>query len=366
MKKIDLMRGLTDLDDRLIEEANPYTENEPASAGVGVNDKSARRLTKLRVLSGIAAAVVIVAIGIVAAKNGWFKKLRPSHQAPTPVATPTLAPTTPTPVATPTLAPTTPTPTITPRDNPEPTPMGPREKEIPENAREIPLSEVKQSDWYQCIPENTFHFYDIINAYAYDDENGPCVLLRMVRGTTHPVNEWIITPNGIEINWDLAEEDEVYEHNAEVYLTIRKVKDVPQYNLRKVSASETERYDITRYEWPLDASISADLRLTLEQPIMDASEVSDKVLKLRTRAVKDCFPRKMVVTLGVVSGEYLLDYDFWGIEFAEALAAFGDEEGFFDYSFGSFSRNDDGTWSIYYPGWYTDTESYEIEYGLTD
>ena len=396
MKKTDWTHKLTDLDDRLIEEADPYTENEPASAGVGVNDKSARRLTKLRVLSGIAAAVVIVAIGIVAAKNGWFRKLKPSHQDPTPVATPTMAPTTPTPTAvmgkdqttptpqaeltpeptkepaegtpTPTMEPVdaTPTPTITPRDNPEPTPMGLREKEIPDGARELTLSEVEQSDWYQCIPEDTFHFYDIINAYAYDDENGPCFLLRMVRGTTHLTNEWIITPNGIEINWDLAEEDEVYEHDAEVYLTIRKVKDVPQYDLRKVSASETERYDITRYEWPLDASIPEDLRLTLEQPIMDASEVGDEVLKLRTRAVKDCFPRKMVVTLGVVSGDYLLDYDFWGIEFAEALAAFGDEEGFYDYSYGSFSRNEDGTWPIYYPGWYTDTESYEIEYGLTD
>ena len=379
MKKIDLMRGLTDLDDRLIEEADPYTENEPASAGVGVNDKSARRLTKLRVLSGIAAAVVIVAIGIVAAKNGWFKKLRPSHQDPTPVATPTLAPTTPTPVATPTLAPTTPTPTaamgkdnttptptITPRDNPEPTPMRRREKEIPENAREMTLSEVEQSDWYACIPEDTFHFYEIVNAYAYEDESGPCTLLRLVSFGDHLTNEWLITPNGLEINWDLTEEDEVYEYDEEVYLTIWNVKDVPQFEARKVKASETERYDITRYEWPLDASISADLRLTLEQPIMDASEVSDKVLKLRTKAVKDCFPRKMDVTLGVVSGEYLLDYEFRGIEFAKALAAFGDEEGCYNYTFGSFSRNDDGTWPIYYPGWYTDTESYEIEYGLTD
>ena len=379
MKKIDLMRGLTDLDDRLIEEADPYTENEPASAGVGGNDKSARRLTKLRVLSGIAAAVVIVAIGIVAAKNGWFKKLRPSHQDPTPVATPTLAPTTPTPVATPTLAPTTPTPTaamgkdnttptptITPRDNPEPTPMGLREKEIPENAREMTLSEVKQSDWYQCIPEDTFHYYEIVNAYTYEDESGPCTLLRLVSFGDHLTNEWLITPDGLEINWDLTEEDEVYEYDEEVYLTIRNVKDVPQFEARKVKASETERYDITRYEWPLDASISADLRLTLEQPIMDASEVSDEVLKLRTKAVKDCFPRKMDVTLGVVSGDYLLDYEFRGIEFAKALAAFGDEEGCYNYTFGSFSRNDDGTWSIYYPGWYTDTESYEIEYGLTD
>ena len=383
MKKIDLMRGLTDLDDRLIEEANPYTENEPASAGVGVNDKSARRLTKLRVLSGIAAAVVSVAIGIVAAKNGWFKKLRPSHQDPTPVATPTLAPTTPTPVATPTLAPTTPTPTmpaatptpslpdatptptITPRQNPMPTPMGLQEKKIPDSAREIPLSEVKQSDWYACIPEDTFHYYEIVNAYTYEDESGPCTLLRLVSFGDHLTNEWLITPDGLEINWDLTEEDEVYEYDEEVYLTIRNVKDVPQFEARKVKASETERYDITRYEWPLDASIPADLRLTLEHPIMDASEVSDKVLKLRTKAVKDCFPRKMDVTLGVVSGDYLLDYEFRGIEFAEALGAFGDRDGWYNYSYGRFTRNPDGTWPIYYPGWCTDTESYEIEYGLT-
>ena len=346
MKKIDLIHGLTDLDDRLIEEANPYTENEPASAGVGVNDKSARRLTKLRVLSGIAAAVVIVAIGIVAAKNGWFKKLRPSHQDPTP-------------------CPTTPTPTISPRQNPMPTPMGLQEKNIPDKAREIPLSEVKQSDWYACIPGDTFHFYEIVNAYAYEDESGPCTLLRLVSVGDHLANGWLITPDGIKINWDLMEADEVYEYDEEVYLTIRNVKDVSQLEARKVKASETERYDITRYELPLDASIPEDLRLTLEQPIMDASEVSDEVLKLRTKAVKDCFPRKMAVTLGVVNGEYLLDYDFRGIEFAMALAAFGDEEGCYNYTFGSFSCNEDGTWSIYYPGWYTDTESYEIEYGLT-
>ena len=365
MKKIDLMRGLTDLDDRLIEEANPYTENEPASAGVGVNDKSARRRTKLRVLSGIAAAVVSVAIGIVAAKNGWFKKLRPSHQDPTPVATPTLAPTTPTPTAAMGKDNTTPTPTITPRDNPEPTPMGLREKEIPENAREMTLPEVEQSDWYVCIPEDTFHYYEIVNAYTYEDESGPCTLLRLVSFGDHLTNEWLITPDGLEINWDLTEEDEVYEYDEEVYLTIRNVKDVPQFEARKVKASETERYDITRYEWPLDASIPADLRLTLEHPIMDASEVSDKVLKLRTKAVKDCFPRKMDVTLGVVSGDYLLDYEFRGIEFAEALGAFGDRDGWYNYSYGRFTRNPDGTWPIYYPGWCTDTESYEIEYGLT-
>ena len=396
MKKTDLIHGLTDLDDRLIEEANPYTENETVSAGMGVKNTPARRIARLRVLSGIAAAAIIVVIGFVGAKNGWFKKLRPSHQDPTPVATPTLAPTTPTPTAvmgkdnttptpqaeltpeptkepvegtpTPTMGPVdaTPTPTISPRQNPMPTPMGLQEKNIPDNAREIPLSEVKQSDWYVCIPEDTFHYYEIVNAYTYEDESGPCTLLRLVSFGDHLTNEWLITPDGIKINWDLTEADEVYEYDEEVYLTIRNVKDVPQLEARKVKASETERYDITRYEWPLDASISADLRLMLEQPIMDASEVSDKVLKLRTKAVKDCFPRKMDVTLGVVSSDYLLDYEFRGIEFAKALAAFGDEEGCYNYTFGSFSRNDDGTWSIYYPGWYTDTESYEIEYGLTD
>ena len=363
MKKIDLLRGLTDLDDRLIEEANPYTED--ASAEVGGNDKSARRLTKLRVLSGIAAAVVIVVVGFVAAKNGWFKKMIPSHKGPAPVATPTLAPTTPTPTAVMGKDNTTPTPTITPREDPEPTPMGLREKVIPENARELTLSEVEQSDWYQCIPENTFLFYNIVNAYTYEDESGPCVLVRLIGVGYHQANGWRITQNGVGINWDLAEEDKVYEYDAEVYLTIRNVKDVPQYNLRKVSASETERYDISRYEWPLDESIPEELRLTLEQPVMDASEVSEEVLKLRTRAVKDCFPRKMVVTLGVVSGDYLLDYDYWGIEFAEALGALGDRDGWYNYSYGRFTRNPDGTWPIYYPGWCTDTESYEIEYGLT-
>ncbi len=398
MKKIDLIHGLTDLDDRLIEEADPYTENETVSAGVGVKNTPARRIARLRVLSGIAAAAIIVVIGFVGAKNGWFKKLVPSDQKPTPVGTATPCPTTPTPtmwpttptqepqvntptptepiatptptmpVATPTpsLPDATPTPTITPRQNPMPTPMGLQEKNIPDNAREIPLSEVKQSDWYACIPEDTFHFYEIINAYAYEDESGPCTLLRLVSVGGHLANGWLITPDGIKINWDLTEADEVYEYDEEVYLTIRNVKDVPQLEARKVKASETERYDITRYEWPLDASIPEDLRLTMEQPIMDASEVSDEVLKLRTCAVKDCFPRKMAVTLGVVNGEYLLDYDFRGIEFAMALAAFGDEEGRYNYTFGSFSCNEDGTWSIYYPGWYVDTDTYEIEHGLTD
>lgn len=387
----DFRHGFTDLDDRLIEEANPYTENESVSAAVGDNNKSKRSLVRLRVLSGLAAAVVIVAIGIVAAKNGWFKKLKPSDQKP--VATPSASASTPTPTEmqykntptptmpiettptptmpvettpTPTMQVGTPTPTITPRQNPRPTPMGLQEKNIPDNAREIPLSEVKQSDWYACIPEDTFHFYEIVNAYAYEDESGPCTLLRLVSVGDHLANGWLITPDGIKINWDLTEADEVYEYDEEVYLTIRNVKDVPQLEARKVKASETERYDITRYEWPLDASIPEDLRLTLEQPIMDASEVSDEVLKLRTKAVKDCFPRKMAVTLGVVNGEYLLDYDFRGIEFAMALAAFGDEEGCYNYTFGSFSGNEDGTWSIYNPGWYVDCETYEIEYGLTD
>ena len=369
MKKIDLIHGLTDLDDRLIEEANPYTENETVSAGVGVKNTSARRTARLRMLSGIAAAAIIV-VGFVAAKNGWFKKLVPSDQKPTPVGTATPCPTTPTPTMpaatpTPSLPDATPTPTITPRQNPMPTPMGLQEKKIPDSAREIPLSEVKQSDWYACIPEDTFHFYEIINAYTYEDESGPCTLLRLVSFGNHLTNEWLVTPDGIKINWDLTEEDEVYEYDEEVYLTIRNVKDVPQLETRKVKASETERYDITRYSQPLDASIPADLRLTLEHPIVDASEVSDKVLKLRTKAVKDCFPRKMDVTLGVVSGDYLLDYEFRGIEFAEALGAFGDRDGWYNYSYGRFTRNPDGTWPIYYPGWCTDTESYEIEYGLT-
>ena len=58
--------------------------------------------------------------------------------------------------------------------------MGLREKVIPENARELTLSEVEQSDWYQCIPENTFLFYNIVNAYTYEDESGPCVLVRLI------------------------------------------------------------------------------------------------------------------------------------------------------------------------------------------
>ncbi len=362
MKKIDLIHGLTDLDDRLIEEANPYTENETVSAGMGVKNTSARRIARLRVLSGIAAAAIIVVIGFVGAKNGWFKKIVPSQQDPTPVGTATPCPTTPTP----TMPVAIPTPTITPRQNPMPTPMGLQEKKIPDRAREIPLSEVKQSDWYACIPEDTFHFYEIINAYTYEDESGPCTLLRLVSVGDHLANGWLITPDGIKINWDLTEADEVYEYDEEVYLTIRNVKDVPQLEARKVKASETERYDITRYTWPFDATLPENLCLTLEHPIMDASEVSTEVIKLRTCAVKDCFPRKMAVTLGVVNGEYLLDYDFRGIEFAMALAAFGDEEGCYNYTFGSFSGNEDGTWSIYYPGWYVDTDTYEIEHGLTD
>ena len=202
MKKIDLLRGLTDLDDRLIEEANPYTED--ASAEVGGNDKSARRLTKLRVLSGIAAAVVIVVVGFVAAKNGWFKKMIPSHKGPAPVATPTLAPTTPTPTAVMGKDNTTPTPTITPREDPEPTPMGLREKVIPENARELTLSEVEQSDWYQCIPENTFLFYNIVNAYTYEDESGPCVLVRLIGVGYHQANGWRITQNGVGLTFNMA------------------------------------------------------------------------------------------------------------------------------------------------------------------
>ena len=423
----DFRHGFTDLDDRLIEEANPYTE-ETVSSVVGDNHRSSRSLVRLRVLSGVAAAALIVVIGIVAAKNGWFKKLRPTDQKP--VATPTASPTTPTPpaeqyettptptmpvettptpeqpvftptptmpventptpfvptptpehVSTPTptmpventptpFVPTptpehvstptptmsveaTPTPTITPRQNPEPTPMGLQEKKIPDDARELSMSEVKQSDWFKNIPEDTFHFYDIINAYTYEDEAGSCVLLRMVRGS-HLANEYILTPDGAKINWDLKEEDEVYEYDAEVYVTIRKTEDVPQFEARKIKASETERYDITK---SIDGSITEDQRLTLEQPIIDAAELSDEVIKLRTKAVKGCFPHKMVVTLGVVSGEYLLDYEYCGLEFANAMAAFGDEAGWENYSYGSFSRNSDGTWPICYPGWAYDDEA---------
>lgn len=413
MKKIDLIHGLTDLDDRLIEEANPYTENETVSAGMGVKNTSARRIARLRMLSGIAAAVVIVVVGFVAAKNGWFKKLVPSDQKPTPVGTATPCPTTPTPTMwpttptqephTPTATPVmgkdttptptmgqpdgTPTPTITPRQNPRPTPLALIEKEIPDNARELTLSEIKQSDWFACLPENTAqvlaywihqneygpeneddYVYEPkpVSAYAYEDKTGPCVLLRMADSSDHLINDYIITPDGIKLNWDLREEDEVYEYDSEVYITIRNVKDVPQYELRKIKASETERYDITGYTWPFDATLPENLCLTLEHPIMDASEVSTEVIKLRTCAVKDCFPRKMVVTLGMVEGDYLLDYEFCGIEFAKALQVFGDMEGYYDYSYGSFSRNPDGTWPIYYPGWYVDSDTYEIEHGLTD
>lgn len=408
----DFRHGFTDLDDRLIEEANPYTENESVSAAVGDNNKLKRSLVRLRVLSGLAAAVVIVAIGIVAAKNGWFKKLKPSDQKP--VATPSASASTPTPTEmqykntptptmpiettptptmpvettpTPTMQVGTPTPTISPRQNPRPTPLALIEKEIPDNARELTLSEIKQSDWFACLPENTAqvlaywihrneygpeneddYVYEPkpVSAYAYEDETGPCVLLRMADSSDHLINDYIITPDGIKLNWDLREEDEVYEYDSEVYITIRNVKDVPQYELRKIKASETERYDITGYTWPFDATLPENLCLTLEHPIMDESEVSTEVIKLRTCAVKDCFPRKMVVTLGIVEGDYLLDYEFCGIEFAEALQVFGDMEGYYDYSYGSFSRNPDGTWPIYYPGWYVDSDTYEIEYGLTD
>ena len=40
----DFRHGFTDLDDRLIEEANPYTENESVSAAVGDNNKLKRSL----------------------------------------------------------------------------------------------------------------------------------------------------------------------------------------------------------------------------------------------------------------------------------------------------------------------------------
>ncbi len=135
----DILKALSGLDERWIEEADPYKEgaaDKVAGAGAAENVRAASRARRLRLITGVAAVAAVLIIGIAIVKLGVpamkpGSKDKPGQTAATPTATMAVQESTPTPnpqdsvTPTPYYVPeTTPTPTMyIPETTPTPNPQ---------------------------------------------------------------------------------------------------------------------------------------------------------------------------------------------------------------------------------------------------
>ena len=133
----DIIKVLGELDEKLVEEANPYRTDAEKKAAASQSDSNGRSssaiLYRLRIVAGIAAAAVVLVIGIVVLKKG-LTNVKPGNDnkpgaghltaTATPgigdATTPTPEPFTDTPTPTMEVPRYTPTPEV-PQDTPTPT-----------------------------------------------------------------------------------------------------------------------------------------------------------------------------------------------------------------------------------------------------
>ena len=151
----DIIKVLGDLDNELIEEADPYRADAGKKTAVG-RSVSPTTVHRLRIAAGIAAAAIVLVIGIAFIKKGLTKVKpgndnRPGSGQPaatatqgvtaTPIigdaTTPTMEPLQDTPTPTPEIPQDTPTPEV-PKYTPTPTPEIPQYTPTPEVPKYTP------------------------------------------------------------------------------------------------------------------------------------------------------------------------------------------------------------------------------------
>ena len=303
-KKNDFLLTMADLDEQLIEKADPYNDSKTVKAKPGV--------IRTRALVIVSATALAALLGVVVIKTGMFGIRKPSGEEPiqqeeTAKKVTDVPPMTPIPIRdddptgqiTPTPTPdgwqrVTPAPTTAPVGTGTPAPTdGPESKKI-EKRDELNLDELKQCPFYPFLPEKLFQYYEFSEAFSISNaDTGKYYVLWFTRG---------MATMGIRIN------------NA---------SELSDASLRRVSASETERYDITKYEIPYAQTVPQELRKTMDDPIFAAEEFNRDVLLKRIVHHSELNDDKYRVKLSIEEGGFIFDCNFNGMEMYDIFPAFG-------------------------------------------
>ena len=330
----DMLQMLSGIDEKLIEEADPYRADQKKAAYVG-NSEGAVRASRgkwLRPAMGIAAAAAVLAIGIAIMKLGVptakpGNNERPGKTAATPTmkiettatpmqgvqeTTPTMEPAyTPTPglpdttaTPTPSLPETTPTP---PPDFPvfTPTPtMGQRPTPTPDpDAGEplpfaswnslvagehlITMSDIRKNDFYKYLSP------DLLAEYRFNS-------------ATHRDTDY----DRYDAVWFIKKDDDGYKNFIGVI--VRKKEDTVNYEERLVSAADVEVYDVAGREDPVTV-VGEEFYNATNSPIFRPEEFTDEVLARRIVYYDEDGEQHVQSWFAIDEGEdYVFHYLYYG------------------------------------------------------
>ncbi len=292
--KNDILLGLSELDESLIEQADPYTEKTKVL-------KTGRRAVRVRTLVTVSAVAAAVILGVLVSRGGLFGIRKPAEENPVGRIEPTpndisVPPMTPMP-ATATTAPTgalTAAPTAMPTDAATPTPTESESKRFFWR-NELSFEELAQYPFYSYLPKKMLQYYEFMESFAASD----------------------------------SEDSEEYyviwfaKGPATLGIRVREASDVADAARRRVSASETERYDITKYEIPYAQTIPEELKSAMYNPIFRAEEFSRDVLLRRIEHHSESVGDIYSVHLDIEEGGYIFSYNFNGSDMYDIFPTFG-------------------------------------------
>ena len=331
----DMLQALAGLDERWIEEADPYAGPKSDGGVKRAEGASVIRATRLRMAAGFAVAAIVLVAVIVLAKQGLpgFLIKKPSDQRPGgggTTATPTQALTTPTPepvtgtptpyipegtptpepvtgtptpyipegTPTPTLSPTPYTPDGTPTPTLSPTPdIGTIVPDswaehgfLPRDWHSLSLAEVKSREYYRYLSPELFTTYRY-NITTQSNKQGHYEVISFTR----------------DLN------DSIWENDSNIILVIvREKEDVTNYEGRRVNAQDLDAYAIIDNEDPIlqqDPEVFYSMKCS---PIFRYEEFTDEVLKHRLVHHEEDGETYDQIWFGVEAGDYVFEYLFRG------------------------------------------------------
>ena len=310
-KKKDYLLAMTELDDELIEKADPYNDNR-----IDLRNKQKKSRRNIHIIVGISGVAVAVLLVVVVFISGVFEIKSPVGQDPvnsdynpgkTNIDVPTRIPMP--------IIDNDPATTLTP----SPTPIGWKavekmptdnpvnsENAIPTSApvkqkapdmEYLSWDEIQGSSFYELLPEKLFQYYDFLEAYTQTDKFGRVTLIWFTLGTG--------------------------EEASNLSIRVRSVTDVPELDSLRVKAEETERYDITKYEIPYSQTVPKELQRTMENPVFQAEEFTREVLLKRIVTHTEENDEKYRVELSIEAGGYVFYYNYYGKNMLDIFPAFG-------------------------------------------
>jgi len=334
--KNDMIEMLSDIDEELIEEANPYsTDSANNAAGVGIEKGAGTtsRGMKLRVLTRIAAAAAVLLIGFALIKFGVPMMKPGSGDKPgaNTAATPTMEPVdTPTPTMalrdtpTPTMAlRDTPTPTMEPAYTPTPTPepaytptptmgfpvftptptMGQRPTPTPDPDAGEPLP---YPAWNSLTSGEHRLLFPKVQAREYFKYLSPDLLAEY---TFNSASSRDVDYDRYDALWFIKKDEDGYRNYLGII--VRMKEDTQNYEERLVSAADVEVYDVAGREDPFTV-VGEDFYTAEVSPIFQPEEFTDEVLAHRVVYHDEDGEQYEQIWFAIDRGDYVFHYIFHG------------------------------------------------------